>query len=70
MTSATTLLGMLPMALLKGEGSEIWRPLGIAIIGGLLFSMLISLIIVPVIYTLFANARIKRERKSLQEANM
>ena len=70
MTSATTLLGMLPMALLKGEGSEIWRPLGIAIIGGLLFSILISLIIVPVIYTLFANARIKRERKSLQEAKM
>jgi len=66
MTSFTTLLGMLPMALSKGEGSEIWRPLGISIVGGLLFSMLISLVIVPIIYALFANARIKRERKKLQ----
>jgi HAE1 family hydrophobic/amphiphilic exporter-1 len=68
MTSFTTLLGMLPMALSTGEGSEIWRPLGISIVGGLFFSMMISLIIVPIIYALFANARIKRERKKLQAA--
>ncbi|MDI3526410.1 MAG: hydrophobic/amphiphilic exporter (mainly bacteria), family [Tenuifilum sp.] len=68
MTSFTTLLGMLPMALSTGEGSETWRPLGISIVGGLIFSMLISLVIVPIIYALFANARIKRERKKLQAA--
>lgn len=70
MTSLTTLLGMLPLALSSGEGSETWRPLGISIVGGLLFSMLISLIIVPVIYSLFANARLKRERKKLQAASI
>lgn len=66
MTSFTTLLGMIPMALSKGEGSETWRPLGISIVGGLFFSMMISLVIVPVIYSLFANARIKREQKKFQ----
>jgi HAE1 family hydrophobic/amphiphilic exporter-1 len=66
MTSFTTFLGMLPMALSTGEGSETWRPLGISIVGGLFFSMMISLIIVPIIYALFANARIKREQKRLQ----
>jgi len=70
MTSLTTLLGMLPLALSSGEGSETWRPLGISIVGGLLFSMLISLIIVPVIYALFTNARLKRERKKLQAASI
>jgi HAE1 family hydrophobic/amphiphilic exporter-1 len=69
MTSFTTLLGMLPLAISQGEGSEIWRPLGISIIGGLFFSMLISLIIVPVIYSLFAHAKKKREEnnKAAQE---
>jgi len=69
MTSFTTLLGMLPLAISQGEGSEIWRPLGISIIGGLFFSMLISLIIVPVIYSLFAHAKKRREEnnKAAQE---
>jgi len=64
MTSFTTLLGMLPLAISHGEGSEIWRPLGISIIGGLFFSMLISLIIVPVIYSLFAHAKKRREENN------
>lgn len=63
MTSFTTLLGMLPLAVFKGEGSETWQPLGITIIGGLFFSMIISLIIVPIIYSLFAQARARREEK-------
>ncbi|HAW59505.1 MAG TPA: multidrug transporter AcrB [Bacteroidales bacterium] len=69
MTSFTTLLGMLPLAISQGEGSEIWRPLGISIIGGLFFSMLISLIIVPIIYSLFAHAKKRREEnnKAAQE---
>ena len=52
MTAFTTLLGMLPMALSNGEGSEMWRPLGIVVIGGLLVSTFITLIIVPVAYGL------------------
>ena len=50
MTTATTILGMLPLALSHGEGSELWRPMGITVIGGLTFSTLVTLIIVPVIY--------------------
>ena len=50
MTSLTTILGMCPMALSMGEGSETWRPMGIAVIGGMIFSTLITLMIVPAIY--------------------
>ncbi|MCK5415939.1 efflux RND transporter permease subunit [Candidatus Parcubacteria bacterium] len=51
-TSITTILGMLPMALARQEGSEIMRPMAIAVIGGLLVSTLLTLIIIPVIYSL------------------
>src|SRR5690606_2631452 len=50
MTALTTILGMLPLALSTGEGSEIWSPMGISVIGGLLFSTVITMVIVPVIY--------------------
>ena len=53
MTTTTTLLGMLPMALGLGEGSELQAPLARVIIGGLLSSTLVTLIVVPVVYTLF-----------------
>jgi HAE1 family hydrophobic/amphiphilic exporter-1 len=53
MTSFTTILGMVPMALSEGMGAEMWSPLGITIIGGLLVSTLITLIFIPVIYTVF-----------------
>jgi len=55
MTALTTMLGMLPMALSKGEGSEIWSPMGIAVIGGLIFSTVITMIVVPVIYAVIAK---------------
>ncbi len=55
MTSATTILGMLPLALSKGSGSELWSPMGIAVIGGLVFSTLVTLVLVPVVYTIFAR---------------
>ena len=55
MTAATTILGMLPLALSTGEGAEIWRPMGITVIGGLLFSTLVTMIIVPVMYGLLAH---------------
>jgi HAE1 family hydrophobic/amphiphilic exporter-1 len=53
MTTFTTLLGMLPMTLSRGIGSEIWSPLAITVIGGLLVSTLVTLILIPVVYRLF-----------------
>jgi len=55
MTSATTILGMLPLAMSKGSGSELWSPMGIAVIGGLVFSTLVTLVLVPVVYSVFAR---------------
>ena len=65
MTAFTTLLGMLPMALSQGEGSEMWHPLGIVVIGGLLVSTFITLIIVPVVYGLISRSgeRDKEEKR-------
>jgi hydrophobe/amphiphile efflux-1 (HAE1) family protein len=64
MTTFTTLLGMLPLALSQGEGSDMWRPMGVSIIGGLLFSTIVTLVFVPVIYSIFGAARMKRTRKA------
>ena len=65
MTAFTTLLGMLPMALSSGEGSEMWHPLGIVVIGGLLVSTFVTLIIVPVVYGLISRhgERDKEEKR-------
>jgi HAE1 family hydrophobic/amphiphilic exporter-1 len=64
MTAATTILGMLPLALSKGEGSEIWSPMGITVIGGLVFSTIVTMVIVPVMYGIFAR---KGERDKLRK---
>ncbi|MDR0713862.1 MAG: efflux RND transporter permease subunit [Bacteroidales bacterium] len=63
MTTMTTILGMLPMALRLGEGAELWQPMGVAIIGGLTMSTVLTLIVIPVVYTLFGAGNIKKERK-------
>ncbi|HZJ73521.1 MAG TPA: efflux RND transporter permease subunit, partial [Perlabentimonas sp.] len=55
MTAFTTILGMLPMALSQGEGSEMWRPMGIVVIGGLLVSTMITLIVIPVLYGIISR---------------
>jgi len=62
MTSATTILGMLPLAMSSGEGAEIWSPMGIAVIGGLVFSTMVTLVIVPVAYVIMARHG-ERDRK-------
>ena len=67
MTTITTLLGMLPMALGVGEGSELWQPMGIAIIGGLTISTILTLIVMPVIYLLFNAGDVRRKRKKLHK---
>lgn len=68
MTSLTTILGMFPMALSLGEGSELWQPMGIAIIGGLTFSTVLTLVAVPVMYSIFGGVGVKRQRRKIQEA--
>ena len=65
MTSFTTILGMVPMAMGLGEGSEIWQPMGIAVVGGLLVSTLLTLFIVPALYAMLQG---RKERKAARKA--
>ncbi|MDR2585814.1 MAG: efflux RND transporter permease subunit [Prevotellaceae bacterium] len=62
MTSLTTILGMIPLAIGGGEGSEIWRPMGIAIVGGLTFSTILTLLVIPAVYSAFNSDKISTER--------
>ena len=55
MTAFTTILGMLPMALSQGEGSEMWRPMGIVVMGGLFVSTFVTLIVVPILYGIMSR---------------
>ena len=70
MTTCTTILGMVPMAISQGEGSEMWRPLGVSVIGGLTVSTILTLVLVPVLYCSFAGTGIKRSRKALKHQRM
>ncbi|MBO7574843.1 MAG: efflux RND transporter permease subunit [Bacteroidales bacterium] len=64
MTTLTTVLGMLPMAIGTGEGSEMWRSLGITVCWGLTVSTLITLVLIPTVYCSFTNRMERRlERK-------
>lgn len=67
MTALTTILGLVPLALGIGEGTEMNQPMGIAVIGGLITSTLLTLFVVPVIYSLFD--RETRKRKRIKEAD-
>jgi HAE1 family hydrophobic/amphiphilic exporter-1 len=70
MTSLTTVLGMLPMSMGLGEGSEIWQPMGIAVVGGLLMSTIITLFIVPSLYAMLESRMVRRaQRKAAQDAH-
>ena len=55
MTTSTTVLGMTPLAVGLGEGAEIMRPLALAVIGGLLTAMLLTLFVIPCIYLIVSN---------------
>jgi hydrophobic/amphiphilic exporter-1 (mainly G- bacteria), HAE1 family len=65
MTAATTILGMLPLALSSGEGAEIWRPMGITVIGGLVFSTMVTMVIVPVMYGIMSRHGERNKKKSV-----
>ncbi|MCH5318523.1 MAG: efflux RND transporter permease subunit [Paramuribaculum sp.] len=68
MTTLTTILGMVPMALGTGQGAEMWRPMGTAVIGGLTFSTILTLLFVPVLYCVFASREIKKTRRKIHKA--
>ena len=59
-TSLTTIFGILPMALSQQEGSEMMRPMAITVIGGLLVSMMLTLVVIPVIYGLVESISHRR----------
>ena len=65
MTSLTTMLGMLPMALSTSEGSETWQPMGVAVIGGMVFSTIITMLIVPAVYA-SVNKSGNRDKKAAE----
>jgi Cation/multidrug efflux pump len=68
MTTLTTVLGMLPMAIGRGEGSEMWRSLGMTVCWGLSFSTLITLVLIPSVYCIFASRQEKRAARKAEEA--
>ena len=61
MTTFSTILGMLPIAIGWGAGSELRQPMAVGIIGGLITSSLLSLIVVPVLYTLLEDNNFKKQ---------
>ncbi len=70
MTTLTTILGMVPMACGTGQGAEMWRPMGTAVIGGLTFSTILTLLFVPVLYCVFAGNGVKRIRRKLRKESL
>ena len=71
MTTLTTVLGMLPMAMGTGEGAETWRSLGVTVCWGLSISTLITLVLIPTIYCVFATRQEKRAaRKAAERAQL
>lgn len=67
MTTLTTILGMVPMAVGTGQGAEMWRPMGTAVIGGLTLSTILTLLFVPALYCIFAWNGVRRQRKALRK---
>ena len=63
MTTLTTVLGVIPMAVAKGEGAEIYAPLGQVIMGGLATSMILTLYIMPTYYYMLERAKLKKVYK-------
>ena len=67
MTTLTTVLGMLPMALGNGEGAEMWRGLGMVVCWGLSVSTVVTLILIPTVYCVFATRQEKRASKKVKK---
>ena len=70
MTTTTTVLGMIPMAIGNGVGAEMWNSLGMSVAWGLSFSTLITLILIPTLFAAFAvNGEKRRAKQALKQAN-
>ena len=68
MSAGTTVVGMIPMSLGIGEGGELLAPLGISIIGGLIASTVVTLFLIPVLYAIIDDRRMKRAAKRRRKA--
>ena len=64
MTTLTTVLGMLPMAIGMGEGSEMWHSLGVTVCWGLSVSTLVTLVLIPTVYCSICMRQEKRAKKA------
>ena len=69
MTTLTTVLGMVPLAVGRGEGSELWRSLGMTVCWGLTISTLVTLVLIPTIYCSLATAQERRKAKKMKQIN-
>jgi multidrug efflux pump len=69
MTSISTILGSLPLMFASGEGANGRIAMGTAVVGGLLISSLLTLFVVPVMYSYFSTDREARERKKKEKMN-
>ena len=67
MSSLTTILGVIPMAIASGEGAELYAPHGQVIMGGLMTSMIITLFITPVVFFVFERRKIKKIYKKMNK---
>ena len=63
MTTLSTIFGVLPIALGLGAGAESRKPLGVVVVGGMLFSTLLTLVLVPVVYSLLARLAVRVQRE-------
>ena len=68
MTTLTTVLGMIPMAIGQGEGSEMWRSLGMVVAWGLSISTLVTLVIIPTVYASMSSWQERRKARKLAKA--
>ena len=65
MTAFSTIAGILPIAIGFGAGAESRRPMGVAVVGGMLTSTFLTLVIIPVVYTLFSDLAAWLQRKPI-----
>ena len=70
MTTLTTVLGMIPMAVGTGEGAEMWRALGMTVAWGLSVSTLVTLVLIPILYSCFASIGEWRQNRKAKKANI
>lgn len=63
MTTLTTVLGMVPLAIGRGEGAEMWNAMGMTVAWGLSVSTLVTLVLIPILYSIFADLGVKRKQK-------